>query len=189
MINDDSDVKIFGEKIKDEKNDIADLLEQVNRQRSNGNAAKARELGEKLAMIFLDEREINAHVFSAVGKLPNDKSIMNQLHILIVFAAQWCLSRQLPVPSLSTTAVNAFYDRISDDTHDFYNELSGGPEFSFYYLAVRSNVSSAVAVGETFAMLCGKENDEYYASLGRNLYTLTVDEIGKMITKYHFVSI
>lgn len=188
MLNDDSDVKIFGKKVADEKNDIADLLEEVNRQRANGNTAKARELGEKLALIFLDDNEINAHIASAVGKVPKTQKVMKQVRILIVFSAQLCLSRQLPVALLSNTAVNSFYDQISDDTHDFYNQLSGGPEFSFYYLAVRTNVSSATVVGETFAMLCGKEKDEYYMSLGRNIYNLTIDEIGKMITKYHFVA-
>ena len=190
MINDDSDIKIFRKSQVDDKNEAALLLEQVNRQRSNGNTEKARKLGVYLAEIFLNDDEINAHIASAVGKVPHTKEAMEQVRILIVFSAQWCLSHQLPAALLSNTAVNSFYDKISESTRDLYNDLSSGPEFSFYSLAVRSGKSSADAVGETFKKLCDTDddesNDEDYFELGKRIYNKTVEEIVAIIEKFDF---
>ena len=190
MFNDDSDMKIFGKTQVDDKNEAANLLEQVNRQRANGNTAKARKLGTYLADIFLNDDEINKHIASAVGRVPGTKEAMDQIRILIVFSAQWCLSHRLPAALLSNTAVNAFYDKISEDTSELYDDLSSGPEFSFYSLAVRSGETSADAVGTTFKQLCDfdddESNDEDYIELGKRIYNKTVEEINIIIEKFNF---
>ncbi len=190
MFNDDSDIKIFGKSQVDDKNEAALLLEQVNRQRANGNTEKARKLGVYLAEIFLNDEEINKHIASAVGKVPKTKYSMDQVRILIVFSAQWCLSHRLPAALLSNTAVNSFYDKISE-TRDIYNDLSDGPEFSFYSLAVRECETSAQAIGETFKRLCDRDddesNDEDFVELGKRIYNKTVEEIVNIIDKFEFV--
>jgi len=190
MFNDDSDIKIFGKSQVDDKNEAALLLEQVNRQRANGNTEKARKLGVYLAEIFLNDEEINKHIASAVGRVPHTKESMDQVRILIVFSAQWCLSHRLPAALLSNTAVNSFYDKISE-TRDVYNDLSDGPEFSFYSLAVRECETSAQAVGETFKKLCDHDddesNDEDYVELGKRIYNKTVEEVVNIIDKFEFV--
>ena len=190
MFNDDSDIKIFGKSQVDDKTEAALLLEQVNRQRANGNTEKARKLGVYLAEIFLDDEIINKHIASAVGKVPNTKESMDQVRILIVFSAQWCLSHRLPAALLSNTAVNSFYDKISE-TKDVYNDLSDGPEFSFYSLAVREGPTSADAIGKTFKKLCDRDedesNDEDYVALGKSIYNKTVEEVVSIIDKFEFV--
>lgn len=191
MFNDDSDIKIFGKSQLDDKNEAALLLEQVNRQRANGNTEKARKLGIHLAEIFLNDDEINEHIASAVGKVPNTKETMDQIRILIVFSAQWCLSHRLPAALLSNTAVNSFYDKISE-TRDVYNDLSDGPEFSFYSLAVRnSTTTSADAIGKTFKKLCDRDddesNDEDFVELGKRIYNKTVEEVVNIIDRFGFV--
>lgn len=191
MFNDDSDIKIFGKSLVDDKNEAALLLEQVNRQRANGNTEKARELGVHLAEIFLNDEEINSHIASAVGKIPSTEYVMEQVRILIVFSAQWCLSHRLPAALLSNTAVNSFYDKISQ-TKDVYDDLSDGPEFSFYSLAVRQAETSAQAIGETFKKLCDRDNDESndedYVELGKRIYTKTVEEVVAIIDKFNFTA-
>jgi hypothetical protein len=190
MLYDDSDIKIFGKSQVDDKTEAALLLEQVNRQRANGNTEKARKLGVYLAEIFLNDEEINEHIASAVGKVPNTKESMDQIRILIVFSAQWCLSHRLPAALLSNTAVNSFYDKISE-TKDVYNDLSDGPEFSFYSLAVRECETSADAIGRTFKKLCDRDddesNDEDYVELGKRIYNKTVEEVVNIIDKFEFV--
>ncbi len=177
MFYDDSDIKIFGKSQVDDKTEAALLLEQVNRQRANGNTEKARKLGVYLAEIYLNDDEINEHIASAVGKVPKTKETMDQIRILIVFSAQWCLSHRLPAALLSNTAVNSFYDKISE-TEDVYNDLSDGPEFSFYSLAVRECETSAQAIGETFKRLCDRDddesNDDNFVELGKRIYNKTV---------------
>ncbi len=190
MFYDDSDIKIFGKSQVDDKTEAALLLEQVNRQRANGNTEKARKLGVYLAEIYLNDDEINEHIASAVGKVPKTKETMDQIRILIVFSAQWCLSHRLPAALLSNTAVNSFYDKISE-TEDVYNDLSDGPEFSFYSLAVRECETSAQAIGETFKRLCDRDddesNDEDFVELGKRIYNKTVEEIVNIIDKFNFV--
>ncbi|MBE6835910.1 MAG: hypothetical protein E7515_06650 [Ruminococcaceae bacterium] len=191
MFNDDSDIKIFGKSLVDDKNEAALLLEQVNRQRANGNTEKARKLGVHLAEIFLNDEEINSHIASAVGKIPSTEYVMEQVRILIVFSAQWCLSHRLPAALLSNTAVNSFYDKISQ-TKDVYDDLSDGPEFSFYSLAVRQAETSAQAIGETFKKLCDRDNDESndedYVELGKRIYNKTVEEVVAIIDKFNFTA-
>ena len=190
MFYDDSDIKIFGKSQVDDKTEAALLLEQVNRQRANGNTEKARKLGVYLAEIFLNDDEINEHIASAVGRIPKTKETMDQIRILIVFSAQWCLSHRLPAALLSNTAVNSFYDKISE-TEDVYNDLSDGPEFSFYSLAVRECETSAQAIGETFKRLCDRDDDESndgdFVELGKRIYNKTVEEIVNIIDKFNFV--
>ena len=190
MFYDDSDIKIFGKSQVDDKTEAALLLEQVNRQRANGNTEKARKLGVYLAEIFLNDNEINEHIASAVGRVPNTKETMDQIRILIVFSAQWCLSHRLPAALLSNTAVNSFYDKISE-AEDVYNDLSDGPEFSFYSLAVRECETSAQAIGETFKRLCDRDDDESndgdFVELGKRIYNKTVEEIVNIIDKFNFV--
>lgn len=190
MLYDDSDIKIFGKSQVDDKTEAALLLEQVNRQRANGNTEKARKLGVRLAEIFLNDEEINKHIESAVGRVPKTLYSMEQVRILIVFSAQWCLSHQLPAALLSNTAVNSFYDKISAENTDLYNDLSAGPEFSFYSLAVRESETSADAVGETFKKLCDRDddenNDEDYVELGKRIYNKTVAEVVNIIDKFEF---
>ncbi len=190
MFYDDSDIKIFGKSQVDDKTEAALLLEQVNRQRANGNTEKARKLGIHLAEIFLNDEEINKHIASAVGKVPNTPESIEQVRILIVFSAQWCLSHRLPAALLSNTAVNAFYDKISAENNALYNDLSDGPEFSFYSLAVRESETSADAVGATFKKLCDRDedesNDEDYVELGKRIYNKTVEEVVSIIEKFGF---
>ena len=190
MIYDDSDIKIFGKAQVDDKTEAALLLEQVNRQRANGNTEKARKLGEHLADIFLNDDEINEHIASAVGKVPKTAYSMEQVRILIVFSAQWCLSHRLPAALLSNTAVNSFYDKISAESSALYNDLSDGPEFSFYSLAIRGSETSAEAVGATFKKLCDRDddesNDEDYIELGKRIYNKTVEEVVNIIEKFNF---
>jgi len=190
MFYDDSDIKIFGKSQVDDKNEAALLLEQVNRQRANGNTEKAKKLGIRLAEIFLNEKEIDEHIASAVGKVPATDEAKKQVRILIVFSAQWCLSHQLPAALLSNTAVNSFYDRISSENRKLYNDLSDGPEFSFYSLSVRSGETSAKAAGETFKKLCDRDDDESndndYVELGARIYNKTVEEVVAIIDKFNF---
>ena len=191
MFNEDSDIKIFRKDSDNEKNEAADLLEQVNLQRMNGNTEKARRLGVHLAEIFLNDEAINRHISSAVGRVPNTREAMEQVRILIVFSAQWCLSHRLPAAMLSTTAVNAFYDKISESKYELYDALSSGPEFSFYSLAVRNGKTSADAIGNTFKTLCDRDddesNDEDYVELGKRIYIKTVEEIVAIIDEFKFV--
>ena len=112
----DNDVKIFtaGNKSSDHDStdlDIRVLAEELKRNMANGNAAKAKELGKKLAGFTPDCDELNDELKAILS----DRSVTNdlklQLRILMVFAAENTLFRLLP-PLVAATASDALYDKL-----------------------------------------------------------------------------
>ena len=69
---------------------------------------------------------------------------------------------------------------------EFYDKLDDAAEYSFYYLAVRKQIDISQSIGKSFAMLCGKENDDYHINLGKQLFEIAKYEIKKTIKKYDF---
>ena len=185
MAFDDSDVKIFGEKKKDSFDDVSIIVE-MNKQRSNGNSEKSRKLGKYLASIFIDEPQLLTDLEEEVGEINRDDDTMYQIKVLLVFTAEYCLTHYLPSPLVSNTAVNAMYSSIMKNAAEFYDKLDDAAEYSFYYLAVRKEVDISENIGKSFAMLCGKENDDYFLNLGKQLFEIAKYEIKKTIKKYDF---
>ena len=184
---DDSDVKIFNDKSKNDEFDEVSIIAEMTRHRSNGNIEKAKRLGKHLAEIFVDEPHLLADLESEVGKIKHDDFLMYQMKVLLVFTAEYCINHSLPASSLSNTAVNSMFDTIKKKAFEFYDRLDDAAEYSFYYLAVRKGVDISKNIGVSFAMLCGKENDEYYTNLGTGIFEVARHEIESIIDVYEFI--
>ncbi len=184
----DSDIKIFGAQPKpDEEADELRLIRQMEAQRANGNIDKAAKLGDYLSDIFLNEDELLRRLSAEVGALDYPAAVIHQIKILMFFAAEYCINRELPNTILKSTAINALYGNIKYGDAAFYEEFSDGGEYSFYYLAMRKETRNVLQeIGRTFSMLCGKEDDPAFVELGRRLFNLTEEEVENIIQIFDF---
>lgn len=186
---DDNDVKIYGK--PDESADAGDFVELasfLNRQRSNGNIAKAKILGEQLAVIEpLSLPDINIEEFSGETGIQTD--IIQQIRVLFVFIVQTALHKILISQLLSSSAVNAMYDKIIESSPAFYDGICDGAAFTFYSLSLRREKDIAKSIGGNFAMLCGKEDNISYKELGSKFYERATKFVEDIISEYHFKDI
>ncbi len=186
MIFDDSDVKIFNDNEKETFDEVS-IISEMTKNRSNGNSQKAKELGKTLAERFVDEAHLLCDLENEIGEIPRDDNTMYQMKVLLAFSAEYSINRCLFSPLLVNTAVNALYDTVKKKAFEFYDRLDDAAEYSFYYLAVRKGIEISDNIGISFAMLCGKENDEYYKNLGKRLFEVATYETEKIINNAGFV--
>ena len=186
MIFDDSDVKIFNDDKKEAFDEVS-IIAEMTKNRSNGNSHKAKELGKILAERFVDEPTLLFDLENEVGEIQRDDDTMYQMKVLLAFSAEYSINRVLVSPLLANTAVNALYDTVKKKAFEFYDRLDDAAEYSFYYLAVRKGIEISQNIGISFAMLCGKENDEYYKNLGKRLFEVATYEIEKTINSVGFI--
>ena len=188
----DSDIKIYGKCLDDtDTSDLLEAAEYLNRQRRNGNIAKAKTLGETLAA--LDPENENGITLVDLAPHPPAVSpaILTQIRSLIVFLAQTALHKRLGIQLLSSCAVNAMYDKLIEIAPDFYDSICDGAAFTFYSLSLKEEDTCA-AIGAHFAMLCGmegKKEKEDYISFGSDIYRNGGQIIDDIIDATKFKSI
>ena len=180
----DKDMKIFngGNKSGDRDTtdlDIIALAEELKRNMANGNANKAKELGKLLAGFTPDSDQLSNELKAILSDRAVTNDIKLQLRILMVFASEHTLFRLLP-PLVAATASDALYDKLRRSEYDFYETVSGGTSFTFYYLAVKKD-DAGKAIGESFAMLCNAENNAVIRYLGQQTFALMCAQIEGMI--------
>ena len=185
----DTDVKIFnGGKSNDHDPtdfDVRALAEELKQNKLNGNSDKAKELGKTLAEMTPDSDDLNDELKVLVTDHSVTNDIKLQLRILMVFAAEHTLFRVLP-PLVAATASDALYDKLRHDEYAFYENVSGGTSFTFYYLAVKKS-NAEQAIGESFAMLCNAESNAVIRYLGQQAFTLMCAQIESMIRARSFI--
>lgn len=186
---DDSDVKIFNSTLETkDAGDLVELASLLNQQRNNGNIFKAKSLGERLAALSPDCNS-GIDLSNLIGDTFISSSAMYQIRVLLVFTAQTTLHRKLVLPLLSSSAVNAMYDKLIETSPDFYENISDGAAFTFYYLSIRRGKNIVSDIGEHFAMLCGKEGNAEFQELGAHIYTFAIQYIENIIDEYQFEEI
>jgi hypothetical protein len=182
---DDSDVKIFTSSAAGEDKEAEDFIliaEQLDAQRANGNIAKAKALGEKLAHLTPENEPIK----SIIGDRILAPNILYQIRVLMVFAMHTTIHSSLHLPMLYSTAVNSMYDRLIKDSQGFYDNISDGAAFTFYYLALRKGADTQRNIGEMFAMLCSKEGSEKVVELGAVIYKIITEKVDEEISGLNF---
>ncbi|HOL78896.1 MAG TPA: hypothetical protein PLA10_02565 [Clostridiales bacterium] len=186
-INDDSDIKIFGEKKKKDDFDPMLLLEEIKRHRSSGNTAKAKTIAHHMADSIV-ESDIDESVKSFADRYEVEltSEVMHQVRVLSVFSAEYVLNKYLPSPLLSSVAINELYESILAEAPEFYDRLESGTAFTFYYLAVRSGGNTPAEIGKAFASQCGREDDGSCALFGTAVFTLNVEIFQNLIFSFNF---
>ena len=177
----DEDIKIFHPKKTDgAAAELAELALLMDNFRSNGNMDKAAALGKKLAALKPEMLCPND-----AAKLTTNE--VRQLRALIVFSVQIALQKYMQHPMLTSQVVNAMYAEISETAPGFFANISDGSSYTFYFLSVRKNRNVEESIGKNFAMLCDRDNDEYYESLGERVFALTDFKVCDMIEETEFV--
>lgn len=181
---DDSDIKIFtgGNSSSDDNNEVLKLAEESKRHRNNGNADKAKKIGVLLAEAA--PKELND---PALKKFVGDPEILYEIKVLSVFTGESSAHIYMPNPILATTAVNALYDNLKAQFPGFYENITDGTAFSFYYLNLRRGIDVEENIGKTFAMLCEDENNQELMKLGETIYKELRDYACGEIEKAGFV--
>ena len=180
MAHNDDDIKIFHPSKKEGASaDLAELALLMDNYRSNGNMEKAKKLGEKLA-------DLSPEVIC-----PEDASRLNTnevrlLRALMVFSAQLSLHKYLPHQMLASQAINAMYNKIQKLHQGLFENISDGSSYTFYNLSVRKNKDVEENIGKNYAMLCGREKDDFYSLLGTRVYNLTDKAVCDMIEESEF---
>ncbi|MBQ8027312.1 MAG: hypothetical protein IJ261_04260 [Clostridia bacterium] len=182
---DDSDVKIFTAKSDDsDGSDLFAVAEEIKRNILNGNSAKAKELGKKLATLSPESNDLDEELTGLLRAAWIKPDIKIQLRLLMVFCAEYTLLSELcPMPA--TTANEVMYAKLKENAFGFYDSISNGAAMSFYYMAVKQR-DTVKAVGENFAMLCDAKTSERIKNLGSQVFLLTCKHIVKLIEEYSF---
>ena len=111
-MHDDSDIKIF--KSKSDEADGADLYalaEEMRRNIVNGNSAKAKELGVKLASLSPESDDLGEELIKYVRNTAADEEIKDQIVTLMIFCAEYTLLGEL-CPMLAASATETMYNVI-----------------------------------------------------------------------------
>lgn len=181
---DDSDMKIAGREPKVDAGDAAVTeANDLKIQRENGNIEKANRLGSELCGKFLDKDGI-----SAFGSDKAEPAVLTtQRRLLLAFAVDTTVENTVKSSILRDVIIKSFYDNLKNVLPSFYEDLNKSGSFSFYTLCVRRGVDIEKYVGETFAMLAGKEGDKLMAEFGKALYLEFIDVIMKTVNSYNFI--
>ncbi|MCR4615169.1 MAG: hypothetical protein K5756_03375 [Clostridiales bacterium] len=180
---DDRDIKIFtGSKVAS-PDDPELLAQDIEHHRENGNMDRAKRLGERMSALNPDSADIRE--LAGYKALP--LSVLYQMRILMIFTAMTTIDISLPVNILSSAATTEMTNCLLETSKNFYDNISDGGAFTFYYLILRKGVDVPRNIGIQFASLCGKDNDEYYIGLGESIYNKIYNDINKMINELGFV--
>lgn len=183
----ENDVKIYQSKSEVNKggNDLSSAFDAVIVHRTNGNLDKARALGETLATITPTGSGDGIIVDLKDHLAPRyfSPDILYQIKVLLVFACETILQIEIPVSVVSTTAITSMYDKIKVLSPGFYDNISNGAAFTFYYLAIQKGGDISQNIGDAFAMLCSVKNKEGFVNAGKTVWNLAVDIIEKEIEK------
>ncbi len=182
----ENDVKIYVSKKEMNKNksDLSIAFDDVIKNRANGNIDKARKLGEVLATISpTGDEGIILPLKDHLAPRYFTQDILYQMKVLLVFACETLLQIEIPVSIVSTAAITAMYEKIEKMSPGFYDNITNGAAYSFYYLAVQKGGDISANIGEAFAMLCSVKNKEGFVLAGSTVWNMAVDIIEKEIDK------
>jgi hypothetical protein len=166
---DDRDVKIFGEDNEDESvSEDSEYVKLINEKKGSRNIRRAMQLGASLVMeIGRRVPDLNSGVFA----LPDEQdSMLLHRSMLMVFSMIIGMEQYIPGKALVGTALNVFYDTLKKENPKLYDDMSATGSFTFYYLAYRRNGDPKQRVAQSFAMLCGDENNEDLIQVGEAIY-------------------
>jgi hypothetical protein len=180
---DDSDIKIAGMEPKtDDDNEAKTEAIELQRQRENGNIAKAAEVSKVLCRKFI--------AADGVSPFGNDSEetpeVKTERRLLLAFTVVTTTEKIVSSTILRDIIVNKFYDDLKTAIPDFYEEFKKSGSFSFYTLCIRRGSETEKLIGETFAMLCSKEGDPVYSEFGSALYLGFIDIIKETVKSFDF---
>lgn len=188
-LGNDNDMKIFGHSALSElgpldSETVSSIMQQVEREKQNGNLGKARRMGARLA----EDIAAIDHATPPANGAAENPALLTQRRILLVFAAEVGLDAFLPNNLTAQEAQNILYNNLHLAAPAFYDELQDSGAFSFYYLCVRDGRQVERCIGETFARLCGMADSESYIRMGIDAYNRFMAQIKRLADSMGFVT-
>lgn len=188
-LGNDNDMKIFGHSALSElgpfdSETVSSIMQQVEREKRNGNLGKARRMGARLA----EDIAAIDHATPPANGAAENPALLTQRRILLVFAAEVGLDAFLPNNLTAQEAQNILYNNLHLAAPAFYDELQDSGAFSFYYLCVRDGRQVERCIGETFARLCGMADSESYIRMGIDAYNRFMAQIKRLADSMGFVT-
>ncbi len=185
---DDSDVKIAGDRpaadlsIREDPGANDDYLIE----KENGNIERAKLLGQNLAKIlskdFADECMLHLEPDS------EDARTKTQVLLLFAFAIDRGLNTHVPNSTLINTAHTSFFNTLQEISPDVYDQISDTGAYSLYMLCARREGAGVCrSIGESFAKLCGKEDDVALSSTGEMIFSIFLNMVKVEVVKMEFV--
>lgn len=178
--DDDSDMKIAGTPSVPEKPD--DTAAELERQKQNGNVAKAEKLSEELAKKIIDEDGVTSF---GIDSSESDEVRM-QRRLLLAFVVDYFVDKDIESSILGHVVINHFYDNLKKNVPEFYEDIRESGSFSFYFLCSRNDGNVEHCIGNSFAMLAGYEGNAVMAELGEALFFRFKDIVETAINAYKF---
>lgn len=161
--SDDSDMKIVGKKIQPmDESDIEAIL--YGHESENGNLEKAHEIGRFFASALME-----TDGFAYEKNRASDFEARNR-SILFAFTADRVLSTFMPNNIIARSAQNEFFDGIRKRDIGLYESISRSGAFSMYLLCRRRGDGRYIGVGEVFADVLRKPENEATVASGDELY-------------------
>lgn len=163
---DDRDMKIAGSHPSQEIRKLPSeeaLSPELRQAMADGDIERARRLGERMA-----EKLLAADRGESFGL--HESADLLQRRNLLAFTATTGFDRFCKNRTVAAVAYGAFYDYVKKRSEKTYFEMSDTGVFSFYYLALRRGGDVERRMGQTFAMLCGKDGDPVYQEVGEAVY-------------------
>ena len=116
-------------------------------------------------------------------ELDIDDDLLLQRRLLLCFAVSTGLEEYAKTVEIARTALNTFYDTLKRSDPEFYDDIGSSGSLSFYYLAKRQQGDTVRRIGQTFAMLCGKDGDPVCQELGEALYCRYIDMVRQLLAQ------
>ncbi len=166
VAGDDSDMKIVPPSgMRTPPKDEGELaaMEFVT-QKKNGNIQKAYALGDKIAALLFAE---NGPVLT-LCEISDQPEIRLQRKVLFSFVTNAVLNAGLP-SILAETAFQEISSQIRQTDPLLHEQINDSKTLSFYLLCGNGK-GQFEQIGEAFARLCGKKDDQQMIQLGENLF-------------------
>ncbi len=164
----DDDIKIAPEdlsKLFERGNPVADdNIDLFLRQRSNGNTARARTLGEQYVSDLID---------CVWTRAPEDVAPVCfelQLKLLFAYVVHRIVEDYSPNHIVANAALGSFYEHLEEADPKIFEEINDNAAFSLYLYLHRSGEEKASEIGKTFAGLCDAGADSDCEAIGESAY-------------------
>ncbi len=188
-LKDDSDIKIAGDRPAADLSSREDTSanEDYLTEKENGNIERAKLLGRNLARIL--SADVADECMSNIHQDSEDSRTKTQVLLLFAFAIDRGLNTHVPNMTLVNTAHTSFFNTLQDISPDVYDQISDTGAYSLYMLCARREGEHVCrSVGESFAKLCGKEDDAALSSTGEMIFSIFLNMVKVEVAKTGFVA-
>lgn len=177
--DDDADMKIVPESFSPAPAETEDgaEVEAFLRQKSVGNVARARELGQQYAELLMQETQEN---FEPWPENMADSLRAHHRLLMLSYVVNRVVAELSPNSILAHTALNVFYSTVEARAPQLDKYIRDMASYSLYVLCERSESCTPEQIGKIFARLCADKGNEALALEGQAHYRAYYDACSKL---------